>query len=108
MSRSGRRAAKLACLTNSCGLGPRSARNRSLAPFWSFRALPAAGFQNRTSRVFHTARSATTCVASRRVAVAYGVAHLALTTPFYVQNTHSYPQPCSARTGRYAPKSAAR
>ena len=33
-----------------------------------------------------TARSATTCVASRRVAAAYGVAHLALRTPFYVQN----------------------
>ena len=33
---------------------------------------------------------------------------LALTTPFYVQNTHSYPQPCSARTGRYVPKSVAR
>ena len=33
-----------------------------------------------------TARSATICVASRRVAAAYGVAHLALRTPFYVQN----------------------
>ncbi len=33
-----------------------------------------------------TARGATTCVASRRVAAAYGVAHLALRTPFYVQN----------------------
>ncbi len=33
-----------------------------------------------------TARSATTCVASRRVAAAYGVAHLALRTPFSVQN----------------------
>ena len=33
-----------------------------------------------------TALSATTCVASRRVAAAYGVAHLALRTPFYVQN----------------------
>ena len=34
MSRSCRRAARLACLTSSCGLGPRSARNRSLAPCW--------------------------------------------------------------------------
>ena len=32
MPRSCRRAARLACLTSSCGLGPRSARNRSLAP----------------------------------------------------------------------------
>ena len=34
MSRSCRRAARLACWTSSCGLGPRSARNRSLAPCW--------------------------------------------------------------------------
>ena len=34
MSRSCRRAARLACLTSSCGLGPCSARNRSRAPCW--------------------------------------------------------------------------
>ena len=43
----------------------------------AFRIRPAA---------CSTARSATTWVASRRVAAAYGVAHLALRTPFYVQN----------------------
>ena len=47
-----------------------------------------------------TARSATTCVASRRVAAAYGVAHLALRTPFYVQNHDALrgpPRPCHDR-----------
>ena len=39
MSRSCRRAARLACLTSSCGLGPRSARNRSLAPCWLYEQL---------------------------------------------------------------------
>ena len=47
------------------------------------RALPASGIG---PAACSTARSATTCVASRRVAAAYGVAHLALRTPFYVQN----------------------
>ena len=45
--------------------------------------MPASGIR---PAACSTARSATTCVASRRVAAAYGVAHLALRTPFYVQN----------------------
>ena len=41
-----------------------------------------------------TARSATTCVASRRVAVTYGVAHLALRTPFTCKNTTRVARAC--------------
>ena len=49
MSRSCRRAARLACLTSSCGLGPRSARNRSLA---LSRAVLAA-FRAQVFKAFH-------------------------------------------------------
>ena len=64
-----------------------SVSERTARPAWQNRAKRGRHVASRIGpAACSTARSATTCVASRRVAAAYGVAHLALRTPFYVQN----------------------
>ena len=74
MSRSCRRAARLACLTSSCGLGPRSARNRSLA---LSRAVLAA-FRAQVFKAFHLK----ICVLYSPMAMASSCMLLAPSRPF--------------------------